>query len=367
MDVEEPVDDEVTNPEGDKCPFNMSKPLPLQGPPGHITILMDYFFNNDLEYLKTGNKERKYTVSLTKTKDARSRIAAKSPHEVFSRMHILSVIRLTIDNQFRYGYLKDIVVRRVDLKEYIFLEANFSRLYLNDIEDMFLLYVQRKIHNLMDDEIIDLADELCKFSNGTRKSIHDILHDMLNNFTLSYNHVMPKRAWTDKYQMQTEEMVKMIDNLVLERRIVRSLECYVGDGNTKDRPIDDVSRRYKEIKVRHELSPEQTQHGDNEDALVNIEGVKELKRNLIADIEDSHHGPSNAMHNPPNLLKLLLKEEVDINKKTENQAKMTKLSMEWKRLCKIKAKVQKCQSQSQYRRISSQTGAGTEEYYWMQS
>ncbi|GKC72129.1 hypothetical protein Tco_1118012 [Tanacetum coccineum] len=30
--------------------------------------------------------------------------------------------------------------------------------------------------------------------------------------------------------------------------------------------------------------------------------------------------------------------EVDIIKKTENQAKMTKLSMEWKRLCKIKAK-----------------------------
>ncbi|GJS34205.1 hypothetical protein Tco_0532587 [Tanacetum coccineum] len=34
-------------------------------------------------------------------------------------------------------------------------------------------------------------------------------------------------------------------------------------------------------------------------------------------------------------------EEVDINKKTENQAKMTKLSMEWKRLCKIKAKDKK--------------------------
>ncbi|GJT96102.1 retrovirus-related pol polyprotein from transposon TNT 1-94 [Tanacetum coccineum] len=62
-----------------------------------------------------------------------------------------------------------------------------------------------------------------------------------------------------------------------------------------------------------------------------------------------------------------LTKEVDINKKTENRAKMTKLSMEWKRLCKIKAKVQKCQSQSQYRRISSQTGAGTEEYCWMQS
>ncbi|GJZ39097.1 hypothetical protein Tco_0585660 [Tanacetum coccineum] len=35
---------------------------------------------------------------------------------------------------------------------------------------------------------------------------------------------------------------------------------------------------------------------------------------------------------------MILMREVDINKKTENQAKMTKLSMEWKRLCKIKAK-----------------------------
>ncbi|GKB82540.1 hypothetical protein Tco_0949435 [Tanacetum coccineum] len=42
-----------TNPEGDRCPFDMSKPLPLQGPPGHLTVPVDYFFNNDLEYLKT--------------------------------------------------------------------------------------------------------------------------------------------------------------------------------------------------------------------------------------------------------------------------------------------------------------------------
>ncbi|GJX95154.1 reverse transcriptase domain-containing protein [Tanacetum coccineum] len=65
---------------------------------------------------------------------------------------------------------------------------------------------------------------------------------------------------------------------------------------------------------------------------------------------------------PPLITLQQVGQEVDINKKAENQAKMTKLSMEWKRLCKIKAKVQKCQSQSQYRRISSQTGAGTEEY-----
>ncbi|GJS62934.1 hypothetical protein Tco_0677498 [Tanacetum coccineum] len=53
-----------------------------------------------------------------------------------------------------------------------------------------------------------------------------------------------------------------------------------------------------------------------------------------------------------------ISKEVDIIKKTENQAKMTKLSMEWKRPVQNKAQIQKCQSQSQYRRFSSQTEAG---------
>ncbi|GJT19472.1 hypothetical protein Tco_0878178 [Tanacetum coccineum] len=41
------------NPEGEKCPYDMSKPQPIQGPSGHLTIPVDFFFNNDLEDLKT--------------------------------------------------------------------------------------------------------------------------------------------------------------------------------------------------------------------------------------------------------------------------------------------------------------------------
>nr|GEU85566.1 hypothetical protein [Tanacetum cinerariifolium] len=59
------------NPEGDKCPYDLSKPLPLQGPPWRTTIPMDFFFNKDLEYLKTEKKEKKYASSLTKSKAAR--------------------------------------------------------------------------------------------------------------------------------------------------------------------------------------------------------------------------------------------------------------------------------------------------------
>ncbi|GJS17296.1 hypothetical protein Tco_0411768 [Tanacetum coccineum] len=70
------------------------------------------------------------------TKAELSRNAATSYHEVYSRMKILSVIRITVDKQFGYGYLKVILVRRVDQDEYAFKEADFSRLYLNDIEDI---------------------------------------------------------------------------------------------------------------------------------------------------------------------------------------------------------------------------------------
>ncbi|GJX24425.1 hypothetical protein Tco_0228870 [Tanacetum coccineum] len=196
------------------------------------------------------------------------------------------------------------------------------------------------------------ADELYNFSDGTLKIVRHNLNDMLHNFVLGYNHAMPKRAWTEKDQEQTDELLKMIDRTLFARKDgMRSLNDYVEgknnrdglqdccsiiNGNTKDRTNADVSRRYKEVKVRHELSPEQTQHGDNEDALVNIEGVEELKRiirikgvkkealhtlrqkprnayairitKLIAGIKDSHHRPNDAMHNPPKLLRLLSKE-----------------------------------------------------------
>ncbi|GKB96439.1 hypothetical protein Tco_0982576 [Tanacetum coccineum] len=46
------------NPEGDRYPFDLSKPLPLQGHPGHLIVAADYFFNNDLEYLKSFDPKR---------------------------------------------------------------------------------------------------------------------------------------------------------------------------------------------------------------------------------------------------------------------------------------------------------------------
>ncbi|GKB00490.1 hypothetical protein Tco_0828483 [Tanacetum coccineum] len=56
------------NLEGDRYMFDLSKPLPLQGPLGHRTVAANYFFNNNLEYLKTSDLEVTYTTSITKIK-----------------------------------------------------------------------------------------------------------------------------------------------------------------------------------------------------------------------------------------------------------------------------------------------------------
>ncbi|GJS91871.1 hypothetical protein Tco_0774507 [Tanacetum coccineum] len=60
-----------TNPEGHEYPFDLIKPLPLIKDQGRQVVPANYFFNNDLEYLKDGSLSSKYTASTTKTKAAK--------------------------------------------------------------------------------------------------------------------------------------------------------------------------------------------------------------------------------------------------------------------------------------------------------
>nr|GEU46268.1 hypothetical protein [Tanacetum cinerariifolium] len=79
----------------------------LKRPPGHRTIIVDYFFNNNLEYLKTS-----------------------------------------------------------DLKLYKFKEGDFIDLQLNEIEDMLLLAVSHKLLHLDESDIVDFVVALCMFTRS---------------------------------------------------------------------------------------------------------------------------------------------------------------------------------------------------------
>ncbi|GKD10990.1 hypothetical protein Tco_1190675, partial [Tanacetum coccineum] len=50
--------------------YNVSKPLPLGGPPGQVIIQSDFFFNKDLEYLRYGRKSGRPALSISKMKAA---------------------------------------------------------------------------------------------------------------------------------------------------------------------------------------------------------------------------------------------------------------------------------------------------------
>ncbi|GKE69143.1 hypothetical protein Tco_1527215, partial [Tanacetum coccineum] len=68
LQISDLIQDILNNPEGDRYPFDLSKPLPLVQSRNCQIIPVDYFFNNDLAYLQGGSTGRTYTTSLTKTK-----------------------------------------------------------------------------------------------------------------------------------------------------------------------------------------------------------------------------------------------------------------------------------------------------------
>ncbi|GKA04874.1 hypothetical protein Tco_0683994 [Tanacetum coccineum] len=233
----------LNNPEGHRCPYDLTKPLPVQMPSqGGQIFPVDFFFNNDLEYLRGRSNDKKYTASTTKSKAAR--------HDVYSTKRILSIIRVKVNEWYGYGHLVEIVVKRVDQKLYTFNEGDFKRLHLNDIEDMLLLArvedlqlgvesYQKKL-NLTKPRTQDVdmshrptdvlscrADELHKFSDGTLISLCDTLDQMLHELYLGYNIAMRRRIWSRLDQQRTRIMIKAINQKLLDRQIMRSLEKFV--------------------------------------------------------------------------------------------------------------------------------------------
>ncbi|GJY87882.1 hypothetical protein Tco_0502510 [Tanacetum coccineum] len=270
------------NPEGDRCPFDLSKPLPLKGSPGHLIVASEYFFNNDLEYLKSSDPEKKHTTPITKMKAARYELVGIEdmiPSLWSVTKKILSVVSVKVNKFYGYAHLEEITVRRADRQLYTFKEGDFVDLHLNDIEDMLLLAVQHKLFQLDGSDIVDLvvalqsyqkklnitkpqkdsprisakelytpsfnlprvvyedlnkqkrvmrADELYKFSDRTLKLVRDELHNRILNFSLGFNKEMSRIKWSATDKRRSKLMVELIDKQMREKRIMRNLERLVG-------------------------------------------------------------------------------------------------------------------------------------------
>ncbi|GJV76978.1 hypothetical protein Tco_1508562 [Tanacetum coccineum] len=249
------------------------KPLPMIENQGRQVVPANYFFNNDLEYLKGGSLSKKYMTSTTKTKvvnydtiegieDMVPSLWSPVKHEVFSTKRIITVTHVKVMKWYNYGYLEEIVVQKEDHQLYKFKEGDFPRLNLGDIEDLLLLLVQKKLSNLEKDVIYHLnvalrmfditkmtpytaynnplgiiykdkfkrnrlmsSDELYKFCDGTLTSVRRDLHDITSSLEMDY---LPKRRWSKLDRKRSRIMIKAIDQELFERRLMRNLEKFVG-------------------------------------------------------------------------------------------------------------------------------------------
>ncbi|GJU67945.1 hypothetical protein Tco_1254204 [Tanacetum coccineum] len=62
---------------------------------------------------------------------------------VRTHIRILSVVRIEVFSMYGYNNMKKIVLRRVDLKEYVIAERDFKYMYPSDFEDLNLVIRQR--------------------------------------------------------------------------------------------------------------------------------------------------------------------------------------------------------------------------------
>ncbi|GJX78336.1 hypothetical protein Tco_0325147 [Tanacetum coccineum] len=69
------------------------------------------------------------------------------------------------------------------------------------------------------------SDELYKFTDGMLTRLLSLLEDITNNINMEY---LPKRRWSTLEKKRAHFMIKAINKLLKERRMMRSLEKFVG-------------------------------------------------------------------------------------------------------------------------------------------
>nr|GFB22706.1 hypothetical protein [Tanacetum cinerariifolium] len=184
--------------------FFLEEPLPLiPNSRGRRVIPFDHFINNDLEYLRGGASSHKYTTSVTKTK--------------------------AID----YGHIKwieDLVPSTMWIQEPKKLKLTRPDTYRSDLKrkEAYITYSNPRgfiYQNKDKQNRLMRIDELHKFTDGTLTDVRTSLDDRLKGIRMKY---LPQTIWRKSDKERVAAMIQAIDKQLKIRRIIRSLERFVG-------------------------------------------------------------------------------------------------------------------------------------------
>ncbi|GKA50050.1 hypothetical protein Tco_0743123 [Tanacetum coccineum] len=270
---------DMSNPEGHQILRNIYEPLPLGGPPGQVTIQPQFFFNKDLDYLLTGDKERKIALSISKLKAARyldfgleelvPSLWVESEREydisaVYGITHWWFRRKEFYINKHSEPSDREAVRSQMRILSVISVKVISKNLHPNDFEDMCLLNIQEKLNHLpktdktslhmavnmwirnldaaeyyfKEDYTIvpkpraivyrDINDqrklmrlnELHKFSDGTLTRVMEKLDHMVKDFHLfKYNKGMETRKWSKDDKRRSKDFITAIKKRLQIRRI----------------------------------------------------------------------------------------------------------------------------------------------------
>ncbi|GJS49765.1 hypothetical protein Tco_0599886 [Tanacetum coccineum] len=251
------------------------------GPPGHVTIQTEFFFNKDLEYLRFGNKGNMPVLLISKMKAARYPdfglkllvpeqmwIKDVCTYDISAKYVKLFFEELTSKNTrllLLQGHLdhlsgsdkrmlstavklwtRNLVIRQRVEDFQLGIESYQTQLNLTKPgwdatgyefkHDYTIIESPRAVIFLVNnnERKIMRFNEIYKFSDGTLTRILETLDYRVKEFKIKrLNLGMNTRFWTEKDVTRSKEFITAIERRLKTRRIYRNLECFVG-GRVRD-------------------------------------------------------------------------------------------------------------------------------------
>ncbi|GKC68958.1 hypothetical protein Tco_1114841 [Tanacetum coccineum] len=237
-------------PEGNHVVHDISKPLPLVGPPGNkerrhalsiSTLKAAYYPDFGLEELvlflwteseSTYDISSAYSISHWWIKCKEFYITRHSApsdrNAVRSHMKILSVVSLKTFSRYGYTYSKETVLQRANYKEYKISEADFKNLHPSDFEDLYLLNLQGKLNHVSRYDKVHLSTAVNLWTRNIviRQRVEDL---QLEDYTIVHKPraVIYRDRNNHKKMMRETEVHKFSDGTLT--RILEKLDYMVKD------------------------------------------------------------------------------------------------------------------------------------------
>ncbi|GJZ01597.1 hypothetical protein Tco_0519558 [Tanacetum coccineum] len=194
--------------------------------------------NDQLDWHNPEGRLCKYTTSITKTK------AADYDHIkwIEDKIPRSKLTNLNVDERFALNVALRMYTRRIVIQErmedlQLAVESYQKKInltkpdtYRTDLRKMTPYTAYRDIQGIIYQDDMDInrlmrTDELHKFSDGTLNHVRTSLNDIATGIQMEY---LPKRKWTKQDKQRARVMIKAIDKKLKDRRLMRSLEKFVG-------------------------------------------------------------------------------------------------------------------------------------------